>query len=124
MVSGPVLFDTNILIDYLRAVPQARKECERYADRAISIVTWMEVMAGATEDDEAELREFLLNFATVPVMHAIAERAVMIRRARRIKLPDAIIQATAEESGRLLITRNTRDFKAGMAGVRIPYNVG
>jgi hypothetical protein len=124
MVSGPVLFDTNILIDYLRGIPQARAECERYADRAISMVTWMEVMAGSSEDNEIELREFLLNFITMPLTQAVAERAVMIRRSRKIKLPDAVIQATAEESGRLLVTRNTRDFNAKMAGVRIPYSVG
>jgi hypothetical protein len=29
MVSTPVLFDTNILIDYLRGIPQARAECGR-----------------------------------------------------------------------------------------------
>lgn len=124
MVSGPVLFDTNILIDYLRGIPQARAECERYADRAISMVSWMEVMAGSSEDNEIELREFLLNFITMPLTQAVAERAVTIRRARRIKLPDAVIQATAEESGRLLVTRNTRDFNAKMAGVRIPYSLG
>ena len=36
-----------------------------------------------------------------------------MRRERRIKLPDAIILATAEIENRLLITRNTRDFPAG-----------
>ena len=48
MVTRPVLFDTNILIDYLRGIPQARTECDRHSDRAVSIVTWMEVMAGST----------------------------------------------------------------------------
>ena len=52
MVTTPVLFDTCILIDYLRGVPQARTECDRHADRAISIITWMEVFAGATASDE------------------------------------------------------------------------
>ncbi len=35
------LFDTNILIDYLSGIPQARAELERYSRRAISIITWM-----------------------------------------------------------------------------------
>lgn len=121
MVTKPVLFDTNILIDYLRGIPQARAECDRQADRAISIVSWMEVMVGSTNTNEAETRLFLQNFYTLPLEANVAERAFLLRRTKRIKLPDAIIQATAEESGRILITRNTRDFPPGTPGVLIPY---
>ena len=121
MVSTRVLFDTNILIDYLRGIPQALAECDRYADRAVSIISWMEVMAGSNAANEADARAFLLNFYTLPLGADVAERAVLLRRGSKTKLPDAIIQATAEGAGRLLITRNTRDFPAGTAGVRIPY---
>jgi predicted nucleic acid-binding protein len=117
----PALFDTNILIDYLRGIPAARAVCDQYADRAISIITWMEVMAGTTAENEDLIRAFLLNFHTLPLDTGIAERAVFIRRERRIKLPDAIIQSTAEESGRILLTRNTRDFPSGTANVLVPY---
>ncbi len=44
------LFDTNILIDYLNGIPQAREEVALYDDSAISIISWMEVMAGASEE--------------------------------------------------------------------------
>ena len=123
MVARPILFDTNILIDYLRGIPQARAECDRQADRAISIVSWMEVMVGSTAANEAETRLFLQNFHTLPLDNKVAERAFLVRRTNRIKLPDAIIQATAEESGRILITRNTRDFPPGTPGVLIPYTL-
>ena len=123
MVTRPVLFDTNILIDYLRGIPQARAECDRHSDRAVSIVTWMEVMAGSTAVNEADARSFLLNFYTLPLGADVAERAFLLRRTNRIKLPDAIIQATAEESGRILITRNTRDFPPGTPSVLIPYTL-
>lgn len=117
----PALFDTCILIDYLRGVLAARAECDRHEDRAISIVSWMEVMAGSTEANEGDARLFLDNFAILPVTMEVAERAFAIRRERRIKLPDAIIQATAENDGRVLITRKVRDFPEGSAGVRVPY---
>lgn len=123
MVDPPVLFDTCILIDYLQGVTRARAECARYSDRSISIITWMEVLAGATETNQAETREFLRNFRTVSLTPRIAELAVAIRSARRIKLPDAIIQATAESEGRVLVTRNTRDFPAKLPGIRIPYSI-
>jgi hypothetical protein len=35
------LFDTNVLVDYLNAVPEARAELQRYPQKAISIITWM-----------------------------------------------------------------------------------
>ena len=116
-----VLFDTNILIDYLSGVPQARLEVERYSKRAISIITWMEVMAGTTPKDEKPIRAFLLTFSILPVIAEVAERAFVLRRQRKIKLPDAIIQATAQEEDRLLITRNTRDFPGHDPDIRIPY---
>jgi predicted nucleic acid-binding protein len=123
VVSTPVLFDTNILIDYLRGVPQARAEADRHADRAVSIVSWMEVMAGSTAANEADAHSFLLNFSTLPLGAEGAEQAFLLRRNNRIKLPDAMIQATAEAAGRLLVTRNTRSFPAGTPGVRIPYTL-
>ena len=47
----------------------------------------------------------------------------MLRRTTKIKLPDAIILATAEVERRVLITRNTRDFLAGARGIRVPYTI-
>jgi len=123
VVSTPVVFDTNILIDYLRGIAPARVEADRHSDRAVSIITWMEVMAGSTAANEQDARSCLLNFFTLPLTAEVAERAFLLRRTNKIKLPDAIIQATAEGSGRVLITRNTRDFPADTAGVRIPYTL-
>ncbi len=117
------LFDTVILIDYLNGVAQAREELARYDDSAISIVNWMEAMAGAPADAEASTRAFLDQFQIIPVDLAIAERAVAIRKQKRIKLPDAIVWASALTLGRLFVTRNTKDFPANDPGVRIPYRI-
>ena len=117
------LFDTNILVDYLNAVPQARNEFQRYTEKAISIITWMEVMVGADGDLEAPTRHFLHSFDIVPVDEPIAERAVGLRRSHRIKLPDAVIWATAQAHAMLLVTRNTRDFPDDDPGVRAPYRL-
>ena len=115
------LFDTNILIDFLSGRPEARREIDLHEDRAISIVTWMEVMVGATPDTEARLRGFLSGFEVVDIDQDGAEAAVDLRRRHRIKLPDALIWAAARRSGALLVTRNTRDFPVGDPGIRAPY---
>jgi predicted nucleic acid-binding protein len=115
------LFDTNILIDYLNGIDQARDEFALYDEKAISIITWMEVMAGASPQVLESTRTFLGRFNLIELTDAIANIAVDLRRNRRIKLPDAIIEASAQAHHMLLVTRNSKDFPAGSPSVRIPY---
>lgn len=103
-------------------VPAADVELRRYPERFISVVSWTEVMIGASSTDEAaQCRDFLASFSVIPFDLAIAEEAARIRRSTRIKLPDAIIRASAKVTGALLVTRNTRDFPSDDPFVRIPY---
>jgi predicted nucleic acid-binding protein len=115
------LFDTNVLIDFLNASPSAKGELDRYTDRSISIVTWMEVMVGAKGDLETPTRAFLNGFRRIPIDDDIAERAVAVRRTHRMKLPDAIIWASAQQHAMLLVTRNTKDYPDDDPGIRVPY---
>ena len=62
-------------------------------------------------------------FTLLPLDARVSARAVALRRKSRIKLPDAIIWATALAEDRLLVTRNVKDFPAEHPGVRIPYSV-
>jgi predicted nucleic acid-binding protein len=117
------LFDTNILIDFLRGVPAARDELNRYEDRAISVVTWMEVMAGTPESAAHGTRAFLDGFALVALNEAVAERAVTLRRQYRLKLPDAIVWASAQVRAMLFVTRDAKGFPADDPGVRMPYRL-
>ncbi len=117
------LFDTNILIDSVRGVDAATELLERYADGTISIMTWMEVLAGAPPTLEQPTRTFLSRFTILQIDEAIAEEAVLLRRARRLKLPDAIIWASARMTGRTLVTRDIKDFPADDPGVQIPYRL-
>lgn len=120
----PQLFDTNILIDHLNGIAKATREIKASPNPAISTITWIEVMTGAADlAEESILRSFLANFTVLPVSDTVSERAVEIRRRMRVKLPDAIILATAQVAGRELCTRNIRDFPAEMGGVRVPYRV-
>ncbi len=118
------VFDTNILVDYLNGLPQAAEELNRYNQRLISQITWMEVMAGCRDDQEEQLvRGFLATFDVVPIDAQVAETAVILRRTSRRRLPDAIILATAECSHALLVTRDTKDFPSDTPGIRVPYRL-
>jgi len=54
---------------------------------------------------------------------AVAERAVTLHRQHRVKLPDAIVWASARVHAMLLVTRDTRDFPEDDPGVRVPYTL-
>ncbi len=119
----PALFDTNILIDCLSGFAVAEEEIAAHRDRAISTITWIEVMAGATAARDQETRSLIALFRRIPVSQQIAEAAVVVRQQTRLKLPDAVILASAQVSGRLLITRNTKDFSASHPLVHTPYRL-
>lgn len=109
----------------MRDVPAATEELQRYdrENKSISLITWIEVMAGVTASNEAVTRELLEEFVVLSITEEIAERSAIIRRDRQMKLPDAIIWATAQSSGRVLVTRNIRDYPSHSIGVRIPYQI-
>jgi len=117
-------FDSNILVDALNAVPQARLEISRARRRWISRITWIEVLSGVPEGAGAATEIFLSRFSVREIDEEIARRAAAIRAERRsIRLPDAIIWASAQTSGRVLVTRNIKDFPARMPGIRVPYTL-
>jgi predicted nucleic acid-binding protein len=117
------VFDTNILIDFLNGHEPARQEVRRYSEKGISSITWMEVMAGTTDKTEDACRALLGIFERLDLTPSIAERAVLLRRQSRVKLPDAVILATAQTASSTLITRNTRDFPVGTRGIFVPYEL-
>ena len=72
--------------------------------------------------DEVVLRSMLACFHEVEVSGSIVDKAIEIRKKRRIRVPDAIIAATAVVMKARLITRNADDFK-GVASLDVvnPY---
>ena len=102
---------------------EAQRELRLHADPSISIVTWMEVMVGAQAEVAIATREFLGGFRLIGLGERIAALAVELRQRHKIKLPDAVIWATAQEGSMLLVTRNTKDFPADDPGVRVPYTL-
>lgn len=120
--------DANILIDALLGHEPARREITHIATRGarmwISRMAWIEVLS---KGDDAVVRDalvFLGRFGLDEIDDEISHRAAALRRERpRLKSPDAIILATAQIRGRVLVTRNTKDFPAEMPGIRVPYTL-
>lgn len=127
-MTGLVLFDTNILIDWSKNYPEALIELAHWDNPAISVITWMELYGGADVDDVPRFDAFMAEFGfeIIEIDAEIMRAATTLMSERRrlgpkISLPDAIIQATADVKKLTIITRNTKDFKG--ASVRIPYEL-
>ena len=118
-------FDSNILIDTLRGFPEARDELRRAAQHGRLWVSRMVRIEVMSKGDGEELRRagmLLSGFSIDEVDAEVGERAAALRRERSgMKTPDAIILATALLRGRVLVTRNIKDFPAEMPGIRVPY---
>lgn len=124
MAVTPV-FDSNILIDYINGYKPAVEELNRHPVRLISIVSWMEVLVGCSaHEQEQKVKDWMAAFfTTLFIDYDIASHAVVIRRNTRLKLPDAVILATARSRNTLLITRNHKDFPPHDPQIRVPYEV-
>lgn len=110
------LIDSNISIYFLdgKLTPKAeaflrpvlQQECN------LSVITKMEVLGWKflTAKDEQEAEAFIQASNIYSLSDFIIEKTISIRKQFKIKLPDAIIAATALENGFTLVTRNTSDF--------------
>ncbi len=118
------LMDSDVLIDYLQGIPEAAIELSRYDQILYSVVSWMEIMCGAESDADREAADALFQSMTrVDLSLEVAKKAVAERRSLRLKLPDAIVLASADCEGCILVTRNTKDFGRDDPRVRIPYSL-
>ena len=113
-----MLFDTDVLIWVLRGNAKAASAVDRAAARAVSVVTYMELLQGAR--DKAEVRAvkaFLadLAFAMLPVTDNIGHRASIYMEEYGLSvgmgLADALIAATAVEAHLPLLTGNRKHYK-------------
>ena len=103
------VFDTNVLIDYLMGRDAARQEFDRYSRRGISVLTWMELQSAARSETEADVIDlFLREFRVIEISRQLARRAAEFQRSAGVRLPDAIIWATAEAESARLVTSNKK----------------
>ncbi len=78
----------------------------------ISLITKMEVLAFNYEfaNEQIAVEDFVNGSAILVISDEIVYKTILIKKTGRIKLPDAIIAATAIVNRLILITRNIKDF--------------
>jgi predicted nucleic acid-binding protein len=108
-----ILVDTDIFVDHLRGAAELKAGRHRFH---YSVITRAELFAGSSATNVVV--QLLAPLREVEVDRAIAERAGRVRRETGIRLPDALIAATALERKLEVATRNARDFSQ-VRGLRI-----
>jgi len=112
------VWDTNTAIYYLQQ--QFSLFAEKFIDDLlkeespiISAITEIELLCWktATEKDLEVLNDFINDSLVIELEQQVKLKTAEIRKTYRIKLPDAIIAATALVYELTLVSRNTEDFK-------------
>ena len=117
------LIDTNIIIYYLEGEQAAISFLRTHRGKlAISSITWMETLSYTfTSGEEQVVRTFLQEFRPIEISSPVMELSVEIRRKKKMKLPDAIIAASAVHHDLILVTRNIKDFKGATVKTIDPF---
>lgn len=112
MNGNSALLDSNILI-YLSKNELSFSVLDQFAALFISVISYMEVLGYRFNNSREEnfVKELVSMFNVRFIDQEIAENVIDIRKKCRIKLPDAVIAATANTDDLCLVTRNVDDFK-------------
>ena len=106
------LIDTNILIYLSKKQLEFEQVASANSKLAISVITYMEVL-GFRFETNFEKQAITRLCGYFPIIHLnseIIEKVISIRQQNKIKLPDAIILATALIGDFELVTANVSDF--------------
>lgn len=110
------LLDTNTIIYYLQAAlpEKSMQQLQTIVDEQplVSVITKIELLGfnAATIEEQNITATFIEASLIFNLDEAVINQTIDLRKQHRIKLPDAIIAATAIVYDLTLITRNTSDF--------------
>ena len=111
-----VLLDTNVLVYHVAGDRRATKfidetiDCQSFRISILSVIEFLG-WHRHTDDEFLQCKE-LIDLATIlPVSKEVADKAIDLRRAKKIKLADAVIASTALVNNLSLVTTNIRDFR-------------
>ena len=110
------LVDSNVLIDYIaeRFDPEKLTKLDLIFDAELntSVISKIEVLGFAVPEAEAvKLQNFFSIANVIGLTSEICELTILLRKSVKIKIPDAIIAATAIIHNLTLLSRNLKDFK-------------
>lgn len=110
------LLDSNVIMGYLNqdATQGFSHQFEQalLEGVAVSVITTIEILGwrGHDEISRASAEKLLSCMDEITLSPSVVQRTILLRTRYAIKLPDAVIAATALTCNLKLLTRNTVDF--------------
>lgn len=112
------IFDTSIIIDYLRGKKEAKEVVEKFGDAVgigMSTISCYEIMIGTKSYDELEIGSFFQRINAYPLdMKSVVEAAIFYRelrkRGKQLSIADTLILGTAKANDEQFITMD-KDFE-------------
>lgn len=118
-----LVFDTNVILDFLKKKPDAvdLPALNETRDCFVSVITKLELLKKSTitAKEEADILTFLSTVPVLPLDFDIENETIAISRATKLKLPDAIIAATACVFGAEVVTRDVDFLSCAYPALRI-----
>lgn len=109
--------DSNVCIYHFDGAPETQSffaSLTPEEDKLFySFITRIELLGypKLTSREKREIDAFLSAFTKVNMTDEIENLVIRLRQSRRIKIPDAIIAASAIYTESVLVTRNEKDFR-------------
>ena len=108
-----LLLDSNIIIYVAKKQLDPGGFIQPEDELFISDISYMETLGFpfSDENEKREIKALLDVLFRFSIEESIVQKVVEIKQQRRIKLPDAIIAATAIVHNCSIVTRNVNDFQ-------------
>jgi len=106
--NNKVILDSNIVIYLSQKKLSINEVFEANKEYYISLVTYMEILSYnfPLKEEEEFIQKLLSLFKIIDINKIIAKEVISLKKKRKIKLPDAIIVATALVERAILYTND------------------
>lgn len=113
MIGNKAILDSNVIIDAVRNLIDIERSIFQFRNVYISLITYIEVLGYNFKDENEKLltAQILGMFEIINPDIEIADLTISYRKMKKIKVPDAIILASARNLNAVLLTSNISDFK-------------
>jgi predicted nucleic acid-binding protein len=130
IVMNSFLIDSNIIIYSLDNISEIKNFYNNVVDIEdllfFSFISEIELLSfsNITSHEEEIVHNLLKSFSKIGINNDIEKITIEIRKKKKLKIPDAIIAASAIYTNSTLVTRNTKDFK-NIDGLKLlnPFNI-
>jgi predicted nucleic acid-binding protein len=123
MAKVKYLLDTTTAIDLFKGLEAVKpiKAMLQHTKVYISIVTRIEMLAypHMTSEMEKRINIFLKSVKIIPLTKKVEQNTILIRRSKRLKIPDTVIAASALSVKAVIISRDDHLLSLNWPGLRI-----